>query len=90
MYGMRDLRVLWGLGAIMLVFCGIGVMAAATAIGLPLYMAAAMLGASEQAMIKLFLYSAILWAPIGFGVGIATSSTLVRGIRRGSGSKPEA
>jgi hypothetical protein len=89
-YGITDLRILWVIGALMLVFCGVGLVAAATVIGLPLYMAVAMLGVSQPTMVKVFVYSAIVWAPIGFGAGAAASSALLRGVRRESPPKQVA
>jgi len=84
MKGISDLRMLWLIGALLLVFCGVGLMAGATVIGLPLYMAVAMLGASQPVMVKIFCYSAVVWAPIGFGAGAAASAALLRGVGRRS------
>jgi hypothetical protein len=82
MRGITDLRVLWGIGAVMIVFCSIGLLAAATVFAVPFYVGALILGASDDAMIKAFLYSAALWAPIGVGAGAVGSTALVKGIRR--------
>ena len=90
MYGITDLRMLWVIGALLLVFCGVGLMAAATVVGLPLYMAVEMLGATQPTMVKVFTYSAIVWAPVGFGAGAAASSGLLRGVRRKSPPKLDA
>lgn len=79
MRGITDLRLLWVVGAIMIVFCSVGLLAAAMVFALPFYVGAVILGASEDATVKWFFYSALLWAPIGFGTGAAASAALSRG-----------
>jgi len=79
---MHDPRMLWIVGAIMLIFCSVALATAAMVIALPIYVVASLLGASQDTLTKTVLYSAVLWAPLGFGAGVTASSTLVRGIRR--------
>jgi hypothetical protein len=81
MRGARDPRILWIIGAILLVFCAVGLVASATLIALPLYGIAYALGASPELQVKIVQFSAVLWAPLGFGAGVATSAGLIRGVR---------
>lgn len=76
-----DLRFLWGLGAIMLLFCTVATIAVAAVVALPLCLAV-FAGTAEQTAVRIFLYSAPLWAPIGVGMGAVASGTAARGIRR--------
>ena len=52
-----------------------------TLIALPLCGIAYVLGASLDTRTKVVLFSAVLWAPLGFGAGVATSAGLIRGLR---------
>jgi hypothetical protein len=81
MRGARDPKVLWLIGAVLMIFCAVGLVASATLIALPLFGIAYALGASTDAQLKVVLISAILWAPLGFGAGVATSAGLIKGMR---------
>ena len=78
-----DLRFLWGIGASMLIFGGVGIAGAASIVALPLYLAV-FAGLSEKTAFAIFLYSAPIWAPIGFGMGGVAAGTALRGVRRKS------
>ena len=81
MRGARDPKVLWLIGAILIVFCAVGLVASATLIALPLVGIAYALGASPDTQMTLVMVSAVLWAPLGFGAGVAVSAGLISGVR---------
>jgi hypothetical protein len=81
MRAMKNPVAMWGFGLLMVPFCAIGLLAAATLIALPLYGIAYALGASSDTLLKVILFSAVLWAPLGFGGGIMTSAVLLRGVK---------
>ena len=83
-----DVRFLWVIGAIMCVFCTVGVAFMAAIVGLPLYLAVP-LGLPYETAIQIFGYSALLWLPIGIGMGMVATSSIVRGIRRDEPKPPE-
>ena len=78
-----DLRVLWWMGAAILIFCTVGVAGAGSIAALPLYLAV-FAGMSQETAFQIFLYSALLWAPVGAGMGTMGVTVLVRGLRRKS------
>jgi hypothetical protein len=64
-----------------MVFCAVGLAASAMLIALPLYGIAYALGASLDTQMNVVMFSAVLWAPLGFGAGVATSASLIKGLR---------
>lgn len=84
MRGLTDVRILWALGAVNLIFSAVGLFAAASAMGLLLYIAGLPFGASWTTVTNWLLYTSPLWAPIGAGAGIGVSAVLLRGVRRES------
>ena len=76
-----DLRFLWLVGAVLLCFCAVATIAVAGIVALPLCLAV-FAGTAEDTAIQIFLYSAPLWAPIGFGMGVVAGGAATRGIRR--------
>ena|ERR1043165_361410 len=81
MRAIKDPVAMWGVGAALIPFLVIGLLGAATVIALPLYGIACALGAPSGTLLKVILFSAVLWAPIGVGVGLATSAVLFRGVK---------
>jgi hypothetical protein len=89
MRGAKDPRALWLIGAVLMVFCAVGMVAAATLVALPLFGIAYAFGASPDTQMKVVMFSAVLWAPLGFGAGVAASAGLIRGVRA-KGASEEA
>jgi len=81
MWKAPDLRVLWALGAVLLVLGGFGIFAAGAIVGLPVLLGATALGFSFDQGMKVLAYSAPLWAPIGAGMGMLVTSNLMKGVR---------
>jgi hypothetical protein len=81
MRGLPDLRFLWAIGAIMLVFCSVGAVSVGAIVALPLAFAV-FGGIAEETAVQIFLYSSPIWSPLGVGIGAAASASLSRGIRR--------
>ncbi len=77
----------WGLGALNLVFTGVGVVASATAMAVPIYFVTTMLGFPPEHTIRILAYSSPVWAPIGAGLGLFTAGKLFKGVRSGSDRK---
>lgn len=77
-----DLRFLWGLGAIMLFFCSVGLLVVAALVGLPLSLIAIILDIRQENVLTWMAYASPLWAPIGAGMGMVVTGTLVKGVRR--------
>ena len=90
MRGIDDPKLLWAIGAIMIVFCAVGMVASATLIALPLCGIAYAFGAAPDTLLKIAIYSAVLWAPLGVGGGVATSAVLIRGIRSKAPDEPKS
>ena len=89
MSGAKDPRVLWLVGAVLMIFCAVGLAASAILIGLPLFGIAYALGASPDTQMKVVMFSAAVWAPLGFGAGVVTSAGLIKGLRA-KGASEEA
>jgi hypothetical protein len=81
MSAFRDPRFLWGMGALMLVFGTVGIIGVGAIVSAPLWLAV-FAGLSQEAALKIFLYSAVIWAPIGLGMGIVAAGAATRGLRR--------
>ena len=81
MWRVPDIRFLWALGAALLVLGGFGVVAAGAVFGLPLLLVAAAAGFSLELGLKALAYTSPLWAPIGAGMGMHVTSSLVKGFR---------
>jgi len=81
MWQVPDLRFLWALGAALLVLGGFGVAAAGTILGLPLLLVAAAAGFSLEQGLQALAYTSPIWAPIGAGMGMVVTSSLVKGFR---------
>jgi hypothetical protein len=75
------MRLLWTLGAALLVLGGFGVAAAGAIVGLPLLLVAAAAGFSLEQGLKALAYTCPLWAPFGAGMGMLVTSNLVKGFR---------
>ncbi len=76
-----DLRFLWALGAALLVLGGFGVAAAGTIVGLPLLLVVAAAGFSLEQGLKALAYTSPIWAPLGAGMGMVVTFSLVKGLR---------
>jgi hypothetical protein len=77
-----DLRFLWVIGATMLVFGSVGLLLVGALVGLPLSLGAGLMGISQETVLKWLAYSSPMWGPIGFGMGMIATSSLMRGLRR--------
>jgi hypothetical protein len=73
---------IWAIGFANLVFTAVGLFAMATLLGLPLFLAAAALNVPQESVARTLAYTAILWGPLGAGLGLFTAGKLVRGVRR--------
>lgn len=73
--------MLWALGAFLILVFGLGVALAGSVAGLLLILGSLLVGSTVQQGIQLTLYSAILWAPLGMGMGAAVGGTVVKGYR---------
>lgn len=80
-----DVRFLWLIGTGFLVLGSIGLLSIGSVIGGLLWVVGLVFDISQQTLQQVFLYSAIVWAPIGVGMGVAVTAKLTKGIR----SKPK-
>jgi hypothetical protein len=76
---MRDPIVLWAIGAFMLIVAALGAVAAGSIVWLPLALAFAALGYSQESVLLVLAYTAVVWLPLGFGAGIATAFRFLKG-----------
>lgn len=74
--------LLWVTGMANLILTAVGVAAGAAVIGLPLFLISAAGGMSQEMAVRILLYSAVVWAPVGAGAGLFVTSRLTRGVRR--------
>ncbi|ENY80684.1 hypothetical protein [Sphingopyxis sp. MC1] len=88
---LKDIRILWAVGAAMLISCSIGLLFVGSVMMLPIVFIGTALGHSIDFSVKWLLYSSPLWAPIGMGMGIAVVAKPVRWLRSKKVSdKPES
>ena len=79
MSAVKDPRILWALGALALVFSAVGSAIAGAIVGIPIALIVAGLGYGQDVTLDILLYSAVLWLPLGFGAGMATAASILRG-----------
>ena len=77
----RDPRILWIIGFTVILSGGIGLLATGLIFGLLIYACAASLGYSHDQALIAILYAAVIWAPLGCGMGVATMMKFMKGVR---------
>lgn len=80
MSGLLDFRLLWILGAAFIVFAGLGLLSIGSVVGALFWLTAAVFQIAYKDWFLVFLYSGVLWAPIGVGMGFAVTIKITRGI----------
>lgn len=60
---------------------GLGVVLAGAIVGTPILLIAAAIGVSLDEGLKVVAYSSPLWAPIGAGMGMFLTNSLMKGLR---------
>ena len=78
---LKDPPVLLMIGAIALLVGGLGALLMGTLFGLPVSLGAAALGYTQEQAITVIVYGAVLWLPLGFGMGLGTALKFVKGYK---------
>ncbi|MFN2100062.1 hypothetical protein [Altererythrobacter sp. MF3-039] len=77
----RDPLVLWAIGALSLAFSIVSSLIAGSVVGIPMALIGAALGYSQENVLLVLAYTAVVWLPLGFGMGMATAVKFLKGYR---------
>lgn len=82
MWQVPDLRLTWVLGATLIVLGGLGIILAGGVIGLPILLLAWASGQPLSDAILWFAWASPLWGPLGAGMGMQVTASMLKGLRK--------